>query len=304
MNNFFKKYWYKFLNKEKYEKLKIYENNKKDLSIFKKNYENYINLIQKKIKEKKELNFLHSGTSGDIINSLPIIKELSKTHKCNFYLQSNKAHNNKHPNNYGIYLMNENTLNMLLPLLKTQKYLNSVNKYSSENIDIDFDIFRKLPISFVFDNARYYFQLVGIQPNLLETYLDIEKHDEIKNQIVIHRTLRYQNHFINYKFLNSYENLLFVGSKKEYEDLKKDITNLKFYDCKDFLEMAKIIKSSKLFIGNSSIGHALAEAIKIPRLLEACPGFPAAQPHGKNAFDFYFQIHFEKFFKKLYEISL
>ena len=36
-----------------------------------------IKKIQDKIEDKKELSFLHSGTSGDIINSLPIIKELS-----------------------------------------------------------------------------------------------------------------------------------------------------------------------------------------------------------------------------------
>ena len=216
----------------------------------------------------------------------------------------NKEHKNKHPNNYGKYLMNENTLNMLLPLLKTQKYLNNVKKYSNEDIDINFDIFRELPISFVFDNARYYFQLVGIQPNLLDTYIEVEKHKEINDRIVIHRTLRYQNHFINYKFLEKYKNLLFVGSKTEYEDIKKEVKNIEFYNCKDFLEMTMIMKSSKIFIGNSSVGFALAEAIKIPRLLEACPNFPAAQPHGKNAFDFYFQIHFEKFFKKLYEINL
>mgnify|MGYP001185615773 CR=1 FL=1 len=43
----------------------------------------------------------------------------------------------------------------------------------------------------------------------------------------------------------------------------------------------------------------IAEALKIPRLLESSPHFPAAQVHGKNAYDFYFQVHFEKFFKFL-----
>ena len=99
--------------------------------------------------------------------------------------------------------------------------------------------------------------------------------------------------------LENYEDLFFLGTKVEYDDLKKEVKNLQFYDCRDFLEVAMIIKSCRVFIGNSSIGHGLAEALKIPRLLEACPYFPAAQPHGKDAYDFYFQIHFEKFFKKL-----
>ena len=37
--------------------------------------------------------------------------------------------------------MNENTLNMLLPLLKCQKYINNVEKYNNQEIDINFDNF-------------------------------------------------------------------------------------------------------------------------------------------------------------------
>ena len=65
-------------------------------------------------------------------------------------------------------------------------------------------------------------------------------------------------------------------------------------------ELASIIKSSKFFIGNLSFGYALAEALKIPRLLESGPNFPLVYPNGPNAYDFYFQKHFETLVKKLY----
>ena len=65
--------------------------------------------------------------------------------------------------------------------------------------------------------------------------------------------------------------------------------------------MASIIKSSKVLIGNSSIGIDIAEGLKSPRLLEASPYFPARQIHGKNGYDFYFQAHFEKYFDYLLE---
>ena len=55
---------------------------------------------------------------------------------------------------------------------------------------------------------------------------------------------------ISYDFLNKYENPLFVGLKKEHDNLKKVIINLDYFECKDFLELASIIKSSKVFIGN------------------------------------------------------
>ena len=45
----------------------------------------------------------------------------------------------------------------------------------------------------------------------------------------------------------------------------------------------------------------MAEALKVPRILEAEPYFPVVQPIGKDAYDFYYQPHFEKWFKHLDE---
>ena len=150
-------------------------------------------------------------------------------------------------------------------------------------------------------NLRYGFLISGLQPDINQAYLEVSPHKTIINKIAVLRSLRYKNQFINYKFLENYKDLLFIGTKDEYTELKKEIENLQFHDCKDFLEMAQIIKASRFFVGNSSLGIDLAEATKVPRLLEACPGFPARQVHGINAYDFYFQSHFEKFFKILFE---
>ena len=82
---------------------------------------------------------------------------------------------------------------------------------------------------------------------------------------------------------------LFLGLIDEYNELKKEIPNLEFFECKDFLEMAQIINSSKVFIGNLSFGYTLAEGLKKPRLLESGPDFPLVYPNGKDAYDFYFK---------------
>jgi len=302
MKKFFLKYWYKFADKQSYQDLKNFERSKKDLKIFKEKFENEINKIQKKIKTKKELLFLHSGHIGDIINVLPVIKALSNTHKCNLYININKPLAIKHyAHQAGNVYINKKIYNMLLPLFKSQDYINDVQIFSNQEIDINFDIIRDLPINILFDNLRYGFQIAGVQPNIEQPYLNVGKHEKIFNKIIILRSLRYQNHFINYKFLKNYDDLFFVGTRDEYEVLKKEVNNLQFYNCKDFLEMAMIINSSRFFVGNSSVGIDIAEALKKPRLLEACPHFPARQVHGKDAYDFYFQAHFEKFFKILYE---
>ena len=88
-------------------------------------------------------------------------------------------------------------------------------------------------------------------------------------------------------------------AEDEFLDLKNVVKNLEFYDCKDFLDMASIVKSSKFVLANSSITFPIAEGLNVPRLLESFPDYPAAQPHGKNAYNFYFQAHFEKLFKIL-----
>ncbi|MDP6432651.1 MAG: hypothetical protein QGI65_10215, partial [SAR324 cluster bacterium] len=191
---------------------------------------------------------------------------------------------------------------MFLPLLKCQNFLNSANIYNNENIDVDLDLFRQIPINIRFHSTRWYSHITGIPIDMEKSFLEVKSHDSVKNKIVIVRSPRYRNDFINYKFLKDYKNLLFIGTKDEYNDLKKEVENLEFYDCKDFLEMAKIIKSSKFFIGNSSVGYDFAEGLKVPRLLEACPNFPVKKPHGKNAYDFYYQIHFKKFFKVLNDL--
>lgn len=296
------KYWYKLFDKRAYLDLKNTIRTKASLKLFETKFAKEINLIQNKIKNQKSLTFFHSGHIGDIINTLPVIKELASTHTCDLYLNLNKPlkvklHNFQHENIY----LNKRIYDMLYPLLKNQKYINKIDIHSDQSIDINFDLIRQLPINLLFDNLRYGFQITGVQPDINKSYLEIEPHKIIKEKIVILRSLRYQNQFISYKFLENFNNILFVGKKDEYNELKKEIQNLEYYNCKDFLEMAQIIKAGRIFIGNSSVGMTLAEAMKIPRLLEACPGFPAAQVHGLNAHDFYFQSHFENFFKILYE---
>ena len=255
------------------------------------------------VKTKETISFMHYGHLGDIINSLPIIKELSKTKICNLYIQKNKkipdhVVSKEHP--FGSVYLTENAILKMLPLLKNQKFINKVEIYDDQKIDIDLNFFRELPINFNIDSVRWYFHLTGIHTDLSKRYIDVDTHKQIKDRVVIMRSLRRQNNLISYKFLGKYENPLFVGLKEEYNDLKKTIKNLDHYECKDFLELASIIKTAKIFIGNLSFGYAIAEAVKVKRLLESAATFPLVYPNGENAYDFYFQNHFENLFKKLY----
>lgn len=197
-------------------------------------------------------------------------------------------------------MISERSFNMLLPLLKEQSYLNSVTVYTNQTIDVDLDFFRALPISNQFHSFRWYYHLVGKQADMTLPYLDVKPHNTIKDKIVIVRTFRARNVFIDYSFLKHYDNLLFLGTKDEYEDLKQSVPNLEFYDVKDFLELAQIIKSCKFYLSNQTFAYAIAEGLKVPRLLEAYPDYPVMFPTTTNGADFYFQEHFEAYFKTMY----
>ena len=298
-----KKIWLKIFNRKKYNEFKNQKTEIKNKNLYDKNIKKKLDEINLVLENKNEISFLHSGHLGDIINSLPLIKEISKNKKCHLFIESNKllpldAQNSDQP--FGKYYLSESSVKKILPLLSKQDYIKKVDVFKNQKIDINLNLFRELPINFNIDSVRWYFHITGVHGELNIPYLTNVGFHEIKEKIVIIRTKRRRNYLINYNFLRNYNDLLFLGLIEEYKELKKDIPNLEFFECKDFLEMAQIINSSKIFIGNLSFGYTLAEGLKKPRLLESGPNFPLVYPNGKDGYDFYFQSHFEKNFKKLY----
>ncbi len=301
-----KKIWLKVTSRNKYFQYKQDQIQESKKNLYKNKIQKFLDKAEDCIKSKNEISFLHSGHLGDVINALPLIKKISKKKKCNYYIEPEKkipehAQNNLHP--FGNIYLNKNSVNMILPLLKRQPYLNSVEEFKNQNIDIDLNFFRELPLNFNLDSIRWYSHLTGIHPDLSQTYIETDDHKLLRDKIIIMRSSRRKNFFINYKFLNNYKDIVFLGLKSEFLDLKKEILNLDFHDCKNFLEMAEIIKNSKIFIGNLSFGYTLAEGLKVSRLLESNPEFPLVYPNGGKGYDFYFQNHFESIFKKLYSES-
>jgi hypothetical protein len=76
--------------------------------------------------------------------------------------------------------------------------------------------------------------------------------------------------------------------------MKKVIPNLKHIKVLNALDLAQTIAGCKFFIGNQSFSFAVAEAIKVKRVLEVCYETPNVIPEGQNGYDFCFQPQFEK----------
>ena len=232
---------------------------------------------------------------------MPAIKKLSENHTCNLFIGINKIFTNEKYKNHtsaGVFI-NDRIFNYAFPLLEKQKYLNKLQKYIDQKIDINLDLFRDMPGK-PSNSSKWYFHITGVHADLHKPFLDTQEHDKIKNKIVISRSLRNKNTFIDYSFLNDFcDQLIFIGLKDEYLDLKKVIPELKHYDPLDFFEMSQIIKSSKFFLGNQSSPFAIAEGLKVPRLLENTYDVHEVEPTGGNCYEFFYQTHFEKFFYKL-----
>ena len=121
---FFRNIFLKVFNREKYYKLREVRKIEKNINIFKEKIEGQIQSISNNIENKKILNFSHSGHCGDIVCSLPVIKELSKTHECNLFINLNKkmpVPYFKHP--AGNVYMDNRIYNLIQPLLNQQKFI-------------------------------------------------------------------------------------------------------------------------------------------------------------------------------------
>jgi hypothetical protein len=251
---------------------------------------------------KNSTNFKHSGNCGDIIYSLPAIYELSKSGHANIFLNLNQkgSYSAYHP--LGDKMLNEKVADMLRPLLLYQSQIKTVEFYNGEAVDYDLDLFRTFPLLLDRGNiSRWYFWVHGISHSLALPWLVAPKETSpINNYVVIARSHRYRNPTISYDFLNAYPNLLFIGVEEEYRDMQKSIPSLEFKKVNDFLEMATIINNCKLFIGNQSFPFAIAEGLKVNRLLEVYYKAPNVSPEGSGAYDFMFQPQFEKLTSLLY----
>lgn len=244
---------------------------------------------------KQLTTFKHSGNCGDIIYSLPTVWELAKNGKAEFYLQIDQRgmYNNYHP--LGNVKLNKQMAEMLRPLLVYQPLCESCYVYSDNEIDYDLDEVRKyVQFQDRGNIARWYFYVYAVFPSLSEPWLIAPKDVTIANAIVVARSHRYRNPHISYNFLQKYSMVLFVGTEEEFLDMKAGIPNLEYKPVNDFLEMATLINSCKLFIGNQSFPFSIAEGLKIDRLLEVYYKSPNVIVEGKGAHDFLYQPQFEK----------
>ncbi|WP_114793184.1 OmpH family outer membrane protein [Niabella yanshanensis] len=253
----------------------------------------------------KIVNVKHSGQLGDLIYSIPAMKALSGEQGIRLYLPLDQPITQEsywsHP--LGNVMLNSSIYKMAEPLLTVQPIIHSCDTYQQQHIDIDLDIFRKLPWNHHKGHiSRWHFLYYPGGSDLSKQWLYVPAIDPTaKNGIVICRSQRYNAPGIDYSFLKKYPEVYFLGVENEYRLLKQSIPNLTYLPVKDFLQMASIIAGAKLFIGNQSAPFAMAEGLKVNRLLETYFDCPNVIIEGDTGFEFCYQPQFEELVKRRYE---
>ena len=300
--NFIKRNYLKYTDSMAYA---IYKEKKRDEDLV--NRIRQINAEPLVMPRKSEYSFKHSGNCGDIICAMPAMLALAEEQEeanISLYLRTGQELPNqgtmKHP--LGNVTLNEQMVQMLAPLMLAQKRFSRCETYHDQPIDYDLDRFRDYPLLHDRGNiSRWYFLVFPVYYDLSGPWLTVKPSPVTKDAIVVARSSRYRMPLIDHRFLREYPNIFFVGLEEEYIEMREQIPGMNFLKVGDFLELAELIAGSRLFIGNQSFPFALAEGLKVNRLLELYYKAPTTSVTGRNGFDFCFQQQFEYLVRTRYE---
>ncbi len=263
----------------------------------------------------------HSVNLGDLIACMGAIKKFYDSTKRKIRvaqqigLLANYYQGASHPtqNESGQHVcMNQRMWDMVKPLIESQYYIHSFDKYEGQKIDLDFDVIRgktfvNLPNGMI--QAWIIYAFPDLAFDLTKPWITIEgktpKHIEkqIKGKILINFTERYRNNNMDYFFLKNYaDDLIFSGTDREHWLFCNQWQlNIPRIETKDFLELAYAVRDARFTLGVQSFLWNLAEAMKTPRILEVCSFAANCQPMiGEDSFGYFHQVGAEYYFKKLY----
>ena len=225
--------------------------------------------------------FKHSGDLGDIIYSLPTMKDLGGGI---LYLDISGGAEDEYCKRQlgdtwdGKTKFNQKGFDFLYPLLKNQKYITDVKVYNGEKIDYNLN---KLRQQFLNPNTRskhrclvdLHRQAFGLNPyDVNNPWLECGEPIKLDKNVIISRSPRYQGSYVwlaaNRKYIEKFGT--FIGLKKEHELFEWTLgIKIDFFDSNSALEIAKVIAGSEKLISNSTLNLAIAMGLKdIPIIQE------------------------------------
>lgn len=210
---------------------------------------------------------------------------------------------------------NEPMWQMLKPLIESQYYVHSFEKYEGQKIDIDLNVIRHktnvnlpngsiqgwIPLAYPdlsFDISQPWIKLEGECPEHIKK--------QVAGKVILNFTERYRNVMIDYFFLKNYApDLVFAGTEKEHWLFaNKWQLNIPRLEVNDFLELAHGIREARFILANQSFAVNIAYSMGTPRIVEIC-AYAQNVPHmvGEHCYGFLYQVGVEYYFRKLYNLT-
>ena len=228
--------------------------------------------------------YRHSGTLGDLIYSLSIVKkmELGK-----FLIALNNIENcvsqygyspeEVAPEHRGRFT--EQDHQMLRPLLKRQSYIKSVDtwKQGDPEPDVDLDRFRGTLFRGFEGNYVQAYHLAFDIPFTVADYDTpwLEADPEITRPVIVSRTSRYRCPDGDQTWRSLVEdselkqNGFFVGTHAEHQDFVSTVgVEIPYFPISNFLQLANVIAGAELVMANQNFVYSLAMGLGKPAILE------------------------------------
>jgi hypothetical protein len=228
--------------------------------------------------------YRHSGTLGDLIYSLSVVKKMAQNDVL-FKVAINNIENcvsqygyrpeEVSPEHRGRFT--EKDFEWLSPLLSRQSYIADVGKWyqGDDAPDVDLDKFRGVLFRGFEGN---YVEAYHRTFNLPFQHSDYDtawlEADAVETKpIVVSRTRRYLDPNGDTKWREivapNAEQAIFVGTEKEHEDFEKVIgTKIDYHPVNDFLELANIVAGAELVCANQNFVYSLAMGLQKTAILE------------------------------------
>lgn len=259
-------------------------------------------------------NFHHTGNIGDVWAAIPAMRKhwMDTGKKVNLYLEKDvqayyyegAIHPTKDADGTSV-MLNQKMIDMMVPLLKEQPFINEAKAWEGEDIKVHLSWFRDTHVGMPnFSINRWYFYIYpDLTCDLSQRWLVVPSCGEniAIDKILVTRSERYTNPSIDYSFLKPYEDdIVFCGTQREWNGfcMAYDL-NVKKLHVNNFLELAQAIYQCRFHITNQTQAFQLSEGQKTPRVLELCTFAANCIPIGENAYDFHAQLGLEYAFHKL-----
>jgi hypothetical protein len=228
--------------------------------------------------------FYDSGDFGDTLYKLPTVKAMGGGR----YLMGPHSRGKV----FGLReVMDKPRFDMLAPLLRLQPYLRSVELVDGPPVQcVNLNEMRRWhypPLghrgaSLADRCSLWYLNREGLWK---EPWLRVDK-PATDVDVVFNRTTRWQG---NLNWIAVVAALggraVFVGTPGEHKEFVGRYGKVPYRATAGLLEAARVIAGAKLFVGNQSACYAMAEGLKVPRLLEICPAAPDCNYPGPGRYN-------------------